>query len=114
MSLNRCLCRKIIRIILAYVRKILYLCTQKVVINQVTAKIGDFSLTSNFKTKKNMKVTKDDIQQLEVGQTRIFNLEPLEMFSARSYIYQLAMVTGKQYRTKYDRKTRDFAVTRQQ
>ena len=59
-----------------------------------------------------MKVTKNDIEKIKQGQTKIFNLTPAEMISARSYIRQRAMVLERTYKTKYDRSTRKFTVTR--
>lgn len=59
-----------------------------------------------------MKVTKEDLQSIRLGKTKVFTCTPREMLSARSYIYNLSLVMGAVYKTKYSKKTLAFSITR--
>lgn len=59
-----------------------------------------------------MKVTKDDLLSIGLGKTKVFTLTPREMLSTRSYIYNLSLVTGAGYKTKYNKKTLAMSITR--
>ena len=61
-----------------------------------------------------MKITKQDIEGIATGESRLFTCSGEEVINARSYLSQHMLRTGERYTTKYDRERKEFTITHEE